>query len=53
MGTNSINGVTQKKMILLFLAIFALACYISYKLPGGCHGSCEQGRKPCDCKDKQ
>jgi hypothetical protein len=53
MGTGSINGDTQKKMILLILAIFIGLCYIVYKLPGGCHGSCEQGRKPCDCKDNE
>ena len=52
MGTGSINGDTQK-MILLILAIFVLTCYIMYKMPGGCRGSCEQGRKPCDCKDKK
>jgi hypothetical protein len=52
MGTGSINGDTQK-MILLLLAIFVGLCYYIYKLPGGCHGSCEQGRKPCDCKDNE
>ena len=53
MGTGSINGVTQKKMIIIILAIFIGVCYIVYKLPGGCHGNCEQGRKQCDCKDKE
>jgi hypothetical protein len=52
MGTSPITGDTQK-MILLILALFVLACYIVYKMPGGCHGSCQQGRKSCDCKDKQ
>ena len=55
MGTSSIIGDTQKKMILLLLAIFVLVCYIVYKMPGidggGCCGNCNQGRKPCDCKD--
>ena len=51
MGTSSIIGDTQK-MILLILALFVLACYIVYKMPGsGCCGSCNQGRKLCDCKD--
>ena len=51
MGTSSIIGDTQK-MILLILALFVLACYIVYKMPGsGCCGRCNQGRKPCDCKD--
>ena len=51
MGTDSINGVTQKKMIIsLILAIFIGLCYYVYKMPGGCHGSCEQGRKQCNCK---
>jgi hypothetical protein len=52
MGTNSINGATQK-MILLLLAIFVLLCYIVYKMPDGCRGSCQQGRKTCDCEDKE
>jgi hypothetical protein len=52
MGTSPITGDTQK-MILLILALFVLACYIVCKMPGGCHGSCQQGRKSCDCKDKQ
>jgi hypothetical protein len=53
MGTNPFNGDIKKKMILLTLALFVLVCYIVYKMPGGCHGTCQQGRKPCDCKDKQ
>jgi hypothetical protein len=52
MGTSPITRDTQK-MILLLLAIFVLSCYIVYKMPGGCHGSCQQGRKTCDCKDKE
>jgi hypothetical protein len=52
MGTGPVIGDTQK-MILLTLAIFVGICYIIYKMPGGCHGSCQQGRKPCDCKDKE
>ena len=52
MGTETSHG-NLKKMILLTLAIFVLVCYIVYKIPGGCHGACEQGRKSCDCKDKQ
>ena len=52
MGTGPIDGDTQK-MILLILAIFVVVCYIVYKMPGGCHGSCQQGRKPCDCKDRE
>jgi len=52
MGTKTVNGDTQK-MILLTLALFVLVCYIVYKMPNGCYGSCNQGRKPCDCKDKQ
>jgi hypothetical protein len=53
MGTDSVNGVTQKKMIFIILAIFIGLCYYVYKMPGGCHGSCEQGRKSCDCKDNK
>ena len=53
MGTGSINGDTQKKMIFITLAFFVVVCYIIYKLPGECHGSCEQGRKSCDCKDDE
>jgi hypothetical protein len=52
MGTGPVIGDTQK-MISLMLAIFVGICYIIYKMPGGCHGSCQQGRKSCDCKDKQ
>jgi hypothetical protein len=53
MGTSSFIRDTQK-MILLMLAIFVGICYIIYKMPGGgCCGSCNQGRKPCDCKDKE
>ncbi len=52
MGTSSIIRDTQK-MILLILAIFVVVCYIVYKMPVGCCGSCQQGRKPCDCKDKK
>jgi len=52
MGTGPTNGVTQKKMIFIILAIFVGLCYYVYKMPDGCHGSCEQGRKSCDCKDK-
>ena len=52
MGTGSIIGDTQK-MILLLLAIFVLSCYIVYMMPGGCRGSCQQGHKTCDCKDKE
>jgi hypothetical protein len=52
MGTSPITGDTQK-MILLLLAIFILSCYIVYKMPGSCRGSCQQGRKTCDCKDKE
>ena len=51
MGTSPFIGDTQK-MILLTLALFVLVCYIIYKMPGGCCGNCNQGRKPCDCKDK-
>ena len=52
MGTETSHG-NFKKMILLTLAIFVGICYIIYKMPGGCHGSCQQGRKPCECKDKE
>ena len=52
MGTGSLIRDTQK-MILLILAIFVGICYIVCKMPGGCHGSCQQGRKTCDCKDKE
>jgi hypothetical protein len=52
MGTSPIIGDTQK-MILLLLAIFVLSCYIVYKIPSGCHGACQQGRKSCDCKDEE
>ena len=52
MGTSSIIGDTQK-MILLILAIFVVVCYIVYKMSGGCCGSCNQGRKPCDCKEEE
>ena len=53
MGTGSLIRDTQK-MILLILAIFVGICYIVYKMPGsGCCGNCNQGRKPCDCKDKE
>jgi len=52
MGTGPVIGDTQK-MILLMLAIFVGICYIIYKMPGGCRGTCQQGRKPCDCKDQK
>jgi len=52
MGKNSFDGDIKKKMILLTLALFVLVCYIVYNIPCGCHGTCQQGRKPCDCKDK-
>ena len=40
-------------MIALILLTFVGICYIVYRMPGGCHGSCEQGRKSCDCKDNE
>jgi hypothetical protein len=53
MGAGSTDGVTQKKMIFIILAIFVGLCYYVYKMPGGCHGTCEQGRKSCDCEDNK
>jgi hypothetical protein len=52
MGTSSIIGDTQKKMITLALTVMLIFAIIvlrkDYK-SRACRGSCEQGRKPCDC----
>jgi hypothetical protein len=40
-------------IIALILLTFVGCCYIVYKMPGGCHGTCQQGRKSCDCKDEE
>ena len=52
MGTRTINGVTQKKMKILALTVILIFAIIvlrkDYK-SRACRGSCEQGRKPCDC----
>jgi hypothetical protein len=40
-------------MIALILLTFVGICYIVYKMPSGCHGTCQQGRKSCDCKDNE
>lgn len=33
------------------VALLAVVWAVS-KLPGGCSGGCEQGRKPCNCQNK-
>jgi hypothetical protein len=56
MGKRTINGVTQKKMKILALtvfAIFVIMVLLNIGRDRGCRGSCEQGRKPCDCKDEE
>ena len=56
MGTDSINGNTQKKMMILtltILAIFVIVVLLNIGKDRDCSGSCRQGRKPCDCKDKE
>ena len=50
MGTSPITGDTQKKMIALtVMLIFAIIVLRKDYKSRACRGSCEQGRKPCDC----
>jgi hypothetical protein len=55
-GTSPINGDIEKKMKILALTVFAAFVILVLWNIGkdrGCSGSCEQGRKPCDCKDNE
>jgi hypothetical protein len=38
--------------ILILLLIIFIAISIQRRLPGGCSGDCDQGRRPCNCKNK-
>jgi len=38
---------------LIALLGVGLMVFLVSKLPGGCSGDCQQGRKPCDCKEKK
>jgi hypothetical protein len=56
MGTSSPNGDIEKKMMILtltVLAVFVIIVLLNIGKDRGCSGSCCQGRKPCDCKDKE
>ena len=53
MGTGTLSGDTQKMKILALtvMLIFVIVVLLSIGKDRVCRGSCEQGRKPCDCKD--
>jgi hypothetical protein len=56
MGTNPFNGDIKKKMITLALTVMLIFAIIVLRKDWksrACRGSCEQGRKPCDCKEDQ
>jgi len=55
MGAGSINGDIKKMKILALICFSAFVILVLWNIgkPRGCSGSCEQGRKPCDCKDNE
>ena len=40
-------------LALTVIIIFVIMILWSLNNDSGCRGSCEQGRKPCDCKDEE
>lgn len=38
--------------LLLILLVAGIAISIVRRLPGGCSGDCNQGRRECNCKGK-
>jgi hypothetical protein len=53
-GTTSIDRIIETKMKIAAIIVFVLFILVILMNIGkdrGCRGSCEQGRKPCDCKD--
>jgi hypothetical protein len=54
-GKRPLNGDIKKKMkilaLIVFLAFVIIVLWNIGKDRDGCTGSCEQGRRPCDCKD--
>lgn len=34
----------------IILIVILVIWYAVYKMPGGCEGDCQQGRKECNCK---
>jgi len=38
--------------LLITLIIVFIFLLVIYRLPQGCNGNCQQGRKECDCKGK-
>ena len=57
MGKRTLNGDIKKKMkilaLIVFLAFVILVLWNIGKDRDGCTGSCEQGRRPCDCKENE
>ena len=51
MGTSPFIGDTQKMITLALtvMLIFAIIVLRKDYKSRACRGSCEQGRKPCDC----
>jgi len=37
---------------ILVFAVLIILVAVARFVPGRCTGNCEQGRKPCDCKNK-
>jgi len=38
--------------LLILLIVIVVAVSIVRRLPGGCSGDCNQGRRECNCKGK-
>jgi len=36
--------------LLIILIVVVIAISIIRRLPGGCSGDCNQGRRPCNCR---
>jgi hypothetical protein len=36
----------------IFAVTLVAVAWAVRKLPGGCWGDCQQGRRPCDCNNK-
>ena len=56
MGTRQTNGDIEKKMMILTLIValaFVILVLWNIGKDRGCHGSCQQGRKSCDCKGEE
>lgn len=43
--------IQQAVYIFLFCVVMLCVFYTVKQLPGGCTGDCNQGRRPCNCKE--